>query len=251
LGTVIHFGSAFAGLSDKEVADSLPKILGQIGTAFNTTTISLAAAIVSMFTLFLCEKNERRVVHAIDRRIDVELLNRFEIYDEKITPFLHAVQASSQSGLTAIDHAVQRQMEIWTSALGQLQHTSEQRLHTHAQLWEQSLVKIHHQFESSDAEREKRLTRVLGELQAQRTEQKAANESLLLQTATLHKQFSQLVEAMSGLNRDSGQLAKLQHSLAENLRVIQETQHLDQAVHGLTAAIHLITARHEGQRRAA
>jgi biopolymer transport protein ExbB/TolQ len=248
LGTVVHFGSAFAGLSDKEVAESLPKILGQIGTAFNTTTISLAAAITSMFTLYLCEKNERRVVHSIDRRIDVELLNRFEVYDEKITPFLHAVQASSQNGLTAIDQAVQRQMEIWTGALAKLQQTSEQRLQTHSQLWEQSLVKIHHHFESSDAEREKRLTRVLGELQSQRTEQKASNENMLLQTATLHKQFTQLVEAMSGINRDSGQLAKLQHSLAENLRLLQETQQLDQAVHGLTAAIHLLTARHEGQK---
>ena len=34
--------------------------------------------------------------------------------------------------------------------------------------------------------------------------------------------------------------------LTDNLRVIHETQQIDDALHGLTAAIHLLTARHQG-----
>ncbi|MCC7083690.1 MAG: MotA/TolQ/ExbB proton channel family protein [Pirellulales bacterium] len=245
LGTVIHFGSAFGGLSAEELGGGLEKVLGEVGNAFNTTTVALAAAIISMFALYFFERTERGVVHAIDRRVNLELLNRFEVHDENLTPFLSAVHASSQAGIDALDQTVERQMQIWTTAFQQLQQQSEQRLQTHAQSWEQSLATMHHHFESSDAEREKRLTRVLSELQVQRSEQKTATEGILAQAAALHRQFSQLVESMTGLHRDSGQLSKLQHSLSENLRIIQETQHLDQAVHGLTAAIHLLTARHE------
>jgi len=39
-------------------------------------------------------------------------------------------------------------------------------------------------------------------------------------------------------------LVELQSALAENLRVLRETQQIDEAMHGLTAAIHLMTARH-------
>lgn len=245
LGTVIHFGSAFGGLSVDEIGDNLGKVIGEIGTAFDTTTGALAAAISMMFSLFLCERIERGIIHSIDRRMDLELLNRFEVTDENITPFLNAVQASNQAGLSAMDEAVERQLQIWSTAFHQLQQQSEERLQTHAQLWEQSLAKVHQHFESSDAEREKRLTRVLGEIQAQRGEQKAVAQGVLNQMAAMHTQYTQLVEAMSSVSRDGGQLVKLQHTLSENLRIIHETQQLDQALHGLTGAIHLLTARHD------
>ncbi len=38
--------------------------------------------------------------------------------------------------------------------------------------------------------------------------------------------------------------ARLAAVLADNLRVLRETQQIDEALHGLTAAIHLMTARH-------
>jgi hypothetical protein len=37
----------------------------------------------------------------------------------------------------------------------------------------------------------------------------------------------------------------LQRSLAENLRLLHHTGGFDEAVQGLTAAIHLLTARHQ------
>jgi hypothetical protein len=245
LGTVIHFGSAFGGMSVDEIGDKLAIVLGEIGNAFHTTTVALAAAITMMFSLFMCEKTERGIVRRISRRVDRELLSRFEVVDEKLTPFLHAVEAANHASLQALDDSVHRQLQIWTNAFHGLQHDSQERLQSHAQLWEQSLGKVHERFEQSDAQREQKLLRLLGDLQLQRNDQKTQAQAMLTQMSGLQTNFGQLVETLSNLNSSQGQLIKLQQTLTTNLQALRETQQFDQALHGLTAAIHLLTARHD------
>jgi biopolymer transport protein ExbB/TolQ len=245
LGTVIHFGSAFAGMSIDEIGDSLPKVLGEIGSAFSTTTVALAVAITMMLCLFLCERTERSVLHAINTFVDLELLNRFEVIDESLTPFLDAVQSSSQVSVQAMAAAVEKQLQLWSGAFQQLQQKSEQRLQTHAQIWEQSLVKVHERFEQSDAAREQKLVRLAEETQTQRAEHKAQVQGLLAQIAGVQTHFAKLTETLGGILRGEGELVKLQGTLADNVRTLRETQQLDQAMHGLTAAIHMLTARHD------
>jgi hypothetical protein len=244
LGTVIHFGSAFGGLSVDEIGDNLAKVVGEIGTAFNTTTVALAAAITMMFSLFMGERIERGIILSITRRVDLELLNRFEVVDESITPFLQAVQSGSQATLKALDAHLEKQLQIWATAFQRVQQESEKRLQSHAQVWEQSLTKVHTLFEHSDSQREQKLLRLLTDMQQQRAEQKSQGQGMLNQMAGLQSNFAQLVEALAGLNRGEGELVKLQQTLAQNLQGLRETGQLDQALHGLTAAIHLLTARH-------
>jgi biopolymer transport protein ExbB/TolQ len=245
LGTVIHFGSAFGGLSVDEIEANLGKVVGEIGTAFNTTTVALAAAISMMFCMFVCERMERSMIRTISRKVDLELLNRYEVVDETLTPFLHAVQSSSQVSVQAMAAAVERQLQLWSGAFTQLQQKSEQRLQTHAQIWEQSLIKVHERFEQSDAAREQKLTRLTDETQSQRTEHKAQMQGLLTQIAGVQSHFAKLTETLGGILRGEGELVKLQGTLSDNVRTLRETQQLDQAMHGLTAAIHMLTARHD------
>ena len=79
-------------MSVDEIGDKLAIVLGEIGNAFHTTTVALAAAISMMFSLYLCERTERGIVRRINRRVDRELLSRFEVVDEKLTPFINAVE---------------------------------------------------------------------------------------------------------------------------------------------------------------
>jgi hypothetical protein len=118
-------------------------------------------------------------------------------------------------------------------------------LQAHAQLWEQALAKTSERFEQSDAQREQKLLRLLEEAQAQRTDHKAQVQAMLAQMAGVQSQSAKLVEMLSGILRGEGELVKLQHVLTENLNGLRGTQQLDQAMHGLTAAIHLLTARHD------
>lgn len=245
LGTVIHFASAFVGMAPDQVTDNLQTIMGEIGTAFSTTTVALAAAITMMFSLFLCERAERGLIHAINQRVDGELLSRFEVVDESLTPFLQAVQAGSRTTLDTLDGTLKRQLQIWSTAFNQLQQESDKRLQNHAQLWEQSLAKVHQRFEQSDRERDQKLTKLLTDLGSQRGEQQSQLQAVVGQISGLQTHFAALVEALSGLMRGEGELVKLQQILTQNLHGIRETQQLDQALHGLTAAIHLLTARHD------
>ena len=53
-----------------------------------------------------------------------------------------------------------------------------------------------------------------------------------------------LARSLETIACGEGKLAETQAVLADNLRVLRETQQIDEALHGLTAAIHLMTARH-------
>jgi biopolymer transport protein ExbB/TolQ len=74
-------------------------------------------------------------------------------------------------------------------------------------------------------------------------------------------QMHDTVEQLDKINAANGQMAKLftaderllelQARLADNLALLRESQEFDQAVHGLTAAIHMLTARHSQLSKAA
>ena len=69
----------------------------------------------------------------------------------------------------------------------------------------------------------------------------------------LQGELTTLATAVGELVHGKAELVKLESSLADNLRLLRETGQLDQAVHALTGAIHMITARYDppGRDRAA
>jgi hypothetical protein len=216
-----------------------------MGTAFNTTTGALATATTMMFALFLCERTERGIVHSVDRRTEAELLNRFQVTDASLTPFLTALESAGQATLRTMDASVERQLAIWSNAFELLQQQSEERERRQVQLWQTALEKLEGRFEVSDAEREKRLRALLDSLHARRDENQRQVQATVDQVAGLREEFSQMVNALGGIFRDKGDLVELQSTLANNLRLLRETQQIDQALHGLAAAIHLLTARQQ------
>ena len=57
--------------------------------------------------------------------------------------------------------------------------------------------------------------------------------------------LARVATELGGLVHGETELVRLQSTLADNLRLLRETQQIDQALHGLTAAIHLLTARNQ------
>ncbi|MBI3839312.1 MAG: MotA/TolQ/ExbB proton channel family protein [Planctomycetia bacterium] len=243
LGTVVHFGTALGGQSAGEIGDKLPTVVAEMGTAFNTTTVALIAATTMMFCLFLCERTEKGIVHAIDQRTERDLLNRFEVADANMTPFLNALHSSSQASLQAMDTTIARQLEIWSGALHSLQRQTERQQQWQSQVWVEILEKLDQRFEANDAQREKRLLRLLDAMEDSREKHRAEIKTTIDRVASLQADFARFVEALSGIAQGDGELVRLQSTLADNLHVLRETQQIDQALHGLTAAIHLLTAR--------
>ena len=67
----------------------------------------------------------------------------------------------------------------------------------------------------------------------------------------LRNDFAVVVNAIQEIAQGEGRLLELQATLSDNLRVIHETRQIEDAVHGLTGAIHLLTARSSDGRRTA
>jgi hypothetical protein len=243
LGTVVHFGTALSGQSAGEIGDKLPTVVAEMGTAFNTTTVALTAATTMMFCLFLCERTETGIISVVDRRVESELLNRFEVADASLTPFLMALEAANAATLRALDATVERQMETWAGAIQAIERQATTQQQWQAQVWVESLEKLEQRFETNDAGREIRLTRVLESMEAQRAEHRGQTQSATQQLADVKENLSRLVAELAAVGHGEGELLRLQSSLADNLRLLRETAQIDEALHGLTAAIHLLTAR--------
>ncbi len=215
LGTVIHFGTALSGISFNEMQEKLPVVVGEMGTAFNTTSVALIAAMTMMFSLFVCQRIERSMLQAIDRLVDRELLRRFEFRDPSITPFLSAVQTANDEALATINATMQRVLESFEQ---------------------------HH--EAHDATLHEQLRESIALVDARHNNQFVQLQALLERALAARDDFSAFLKTLDEITRGEGRLIELQESLSDNLRVLHETQQIDKALHGLTAAIHLLTARH-------
>ncbi|MBI3863933.1 MAG: MotA/TolQ/ExbB proton channel family protein [Planctomycetia bacterium] len=244
LGTVVHFGTALSGFSADDVTTKLPEIIKEMGSAFNTTAVALTTAMTMMFSLFICERMERAIVHAIDRLIERELLNRFESNDANISPFLTALQAAHEAAVGEISTILSRQIEIWSQNLDTLFERFDRRQIHEVQGWQGALDALQQRLEAHDAGRADQVRQILGTVDARQDTHMAQIQSLLERTAAAKDDFAGLTQALRDLASDEGRLVELQSHLADNLRVLRETQQIEDALHGLTGAIHLLTARH-------
>jgi biopolymer transport protein ExbB/TolQ len=243
LGTVIHFGTALSGISFDEMTEKLPTVVGEMGTAFNTTSVALVAAMTMMFSLFLCQRIERSITRSIDRLVDRELSKRFEFKDPSITPFLSALQSANEEALAAINTTLARQIEVWVAALDSVFQRFDQRQGQEVQNWQHALEVIEERHEAYDTSREERLRQTLALADSRQEAQFAEIRSLVERALSLRDDFAAFMKTLDQIARGEGKLVELQETLSENLRAIHETQQIDKALHGLTAAIHLMTAR--------
>ena len=243
LGTVVHFGTAIGGFSFVDMDDKLPAIVAEMGTAFNTTTVALAAAMTMMFSMFLCERIERGLVATIDRTVECELLNRFEVKDPSVVPFLAAVEDANQEALRAIAATLAKQIDTWSQALDGLFQRFDERQRQETHRWQEALKEARDRHEAYDATREERLRQLLSLVDARQDKHMAQIQSALERAMSFRDDIGDLVKTLSNIARGEGKLVELQASLADNLRVLHETRQIDGALHGLTAAIHLLTAR--------
>src|SRR5262249_33250910 len=98
--------------------------------------------------------------------------------------------------------------------------------------------------ESFDAGREERLKQGLSQVDSRQDRHMAQIQALLERAISLKDDFAGLTKALRDFAGDEGKLVELQGHRTDNLRVLRETQQIEDALHGLTGAIHLLTARH-------
>ncbi len=243
LGTVVHFGSAIGQFSFTEMDDKLPAVVGGLGTAFNTTTVALAASMILMFATFLCERVESGILTNIDRLVDCDLLNRFEVKDANVVPFLSSLRSAHEETLHAITATLQRQTEGWTQALDSLFARFDSRQQRESDRWEECLTTLQQRHDAYDSAREERVRQLISLVDTRNATHMSELQAAVERAMSFRNDVAELSQTLNSIARGEGRLVELQCSLTENLRVLQETGQIDGALHGLTGAIHLLTAR--------
>jgi biopolymer transport protein ExbB/TolQ len=243
LGTVVHFGTAIGSFSFDNMDDKLPDIISGMGTAFNTTSVALATAMIMMFAMFLCERVEQSIVAAIDRLADLQLLHRFDVKDANVVPFLSAIQTANREALDSISNTLQAQTKVWTDSLDTLFKYFQERQQQETLRQESVMQAVNQRHQDYQTAREEQMRSIIALFDQRHDEHWTRIASALDRAGMFRQDIGQLIEALNAIARGEGQLVELQSSLAENLRVLHETSQIDSALHGLTAAIHIITSR--------
>lgn len=243
LGTVVHFGTALSGLSMTNLESELSHVVSEMGTAFNTTTIALGAAMFTMFALFLCERAEHGMISRINRFTERELQNRFEVKDANLVPFLAILEGANKEFHAAVEQSLQQQVAAWSTALRALFEQFDQRQKHDEQRWQALCVELQDRHLTYDAARDERLKQMLSLADARQEQHLAQIHQALEQASQFSTEVGALAKTLNNIARGEGRLAELQATLTENLRVLHETKQIDAALHGLTAAIHLLTVR--------
>jgi hypothetical protein len=165
------------------------------------------------------------VTMLINSYVEDELLYRFKSVDGTLTPFIDAVKESQTNMLTALGGYEKKLADEW-----------HRRLDATQLRWEQV-----------DQRQEENLVHFLRIVEKQQAAYVHEVHKLNTDLVLAQKLMSEVATTIVA----DGKLLQLQDRLVENLSILRQSQELEGAMHELTAAIHLFTARQNSHRAAA
>ncbi|MGE3314635.1 MAG: MotA/TolQ/ExbB proton channel family protein [Planctomycetaceae bacterium] len=253
IGTVVHFGTALTGMTVDGIGDELSHVVSEMGTAFNTTTSALAAAMIMMISRFMCDRVDKGIDRRTDRLVERELLHRFEVKAANVGPLASILERANNEFHAAAQKAMQQQTAAWSAALKNLFDQFEKRQQHEEQRWQSVSASIQERHRSNESTLAEQLQRTLKAIDERHEKHLARIQTTVQEASKFSGDMSALAKTLDGIARGEGRLLDLQKSLADNLKLLHDTNQIDAALHGLTAAIHLLTVRHQDtpQRKAA
>ncbi|HXG13115.1 MAG TPA: MotA/TolQ/ExbB proton channel family protein [Gemmataceae bacterium] len=250
LGTVLGITEAVAGVTPEILEQSLDKVTGGLAVAFDTTALALALTMILMFLTFLAERAEGAVLESVDAYVERELAHRFERTAGEGSGVVETVRQDIRALLQATEQLVQRQAEIWVRTFEEME---KRRADAERQRQERLTAALEEALQRTLASHAERLAA----LEKQAVER---GSGLLRQLAAVadavraagHEQQQALTRVAEGIMAQADVLGRLQDGerqllqaqelLNQNLAAIAGVGTFEQAVHSLTAAVHLLSA---------
>lgn len=245
LGTVVHFTLAIANITPEQMERSLSTVTDGLAVAFDTTALALSLSMMMMFLIFLVEQYDRHILREVEHKTFDLLGHRFTAGDAATDQFTATLRAANESNRGHIRDLVDHQAKIWGQSLSAFEKQAEEATSRQLEICANMINAMHQQFEIRSRAQEERILRMLEALKVERTEQSKSHEQAADRVALLHQDLSRVAEQLTGLVAGEAKLLPMQQSLAENLKLLQRTQRMDEAVNGLTAAVHLMMARQQ------
>ncbi|HEY7308434.1 MAG TPA: MotA/TolQ/ExbB proton channel family protein [Gemmataceae bacterium] len=251
LGTVLGITDAISGATPEVLEKNMSHVTDGLSYAFDATALALSLTMITMFCSFLVERREQAILEAVDREVERQLAHRFLRIAGDSGPFVEALRQNTNVLLEATGQLVQRQAEVWARALTE----NERRMHEATSRQQEQMagaleaaikgtLQTHSQLlaalEKKSVEQSARLFEQLGAL-ASVVRQYGHDQQAAL--ARVGESLAAQVEALGGLQQGEQHLLQLQAGLQQNLAALAGAGTFEQALHSLTAAIHLLTAK--------
>jgi biopolymer transport protein ExbB/TolQ len=254
LGTVLGITGAIAGVSPEKLAQDISQVTDGLAEAFDCTALALALTMITMFFSSLVERQEQALLESVDHQVERQLAHRFQRAGTVAEPFVLAVQQNTQALMAALDQVVQRQARVWADTLAEPERRAAESYTRHQEQLSAALAGAMEQTLRVHAERLAALERHSAEATAGLLQQVGALASAVRDTA--REQQAALVRVAEGVAAQAAVLGRLQENennlihlqavLHQNLAALASASNFEQAVHSLTAAAHLLTARAAG-----
>ena len=246
LGTVVGITDAIANLTPEQMETSLSSVTAGLGTAFDTTALSLGWSMVIVFTTFFVERKEQNILGTVEefgtRRLGVLFA------DEPVhaNPFVAAEAQAAELLLKKTEVLVDQQMSLWQESLEAMRQRWSQSLEHQQRQIEQALhhglkqTLEHHVQQLAETRSQEMHFAAFGQtVQAWQDNLQgilAASQSLACDLNTQGQLLLKITEQEEGLQR-------LQANLNDNLQAVRNAATFEETLHTLNAAVHLLTNR--------
>jgi hypothetical protein len=236
LGTVLGITAAIAGVTPEQLEKSLSGVTDGLALAFDATALALALTMVVMFLTFLVERLEQGLLESVDRWVERQLAHRFERISAAGGDVAAVVRQHSQATIEATGKLVETQAAIWAKAL---EAANRRQADLEADFRKQLGAAVEAALEKTLDTHSRRLAALEKQLVGPAT---VLVDKLAVLTKLADRMAAQ-TEALTRLQEGDKQLIRLQQELQHNLAMLADAGAFQQAVHSLTAAIHLLTAQ--------
>ena len=247
LGTVIGISEALGGLNIGGAADfdsMMQGLRSSLYVAFDTTALALTLSIGLMFFQFIVDRFEQNLLTQVESQSNEDLLTYFQASSPANDPISRAIERSGKSVLEAVHSLVERQSQLWESAL-----VNAQSQWNNAAI--QTATTVHAEFENAVNQSllEWRKSHVsISEDAEQRWHSRWEQLQIALtdNARQMHAQQSELVRHTEVLNKAvaaTAEVLKLEDALNQNLQTLNSAGHFEEAVMSLSATIHLLNNR--------
>jgi biopolymer transport protein ExbB/TolQ len=237
LGTVLGITGAISGVTPEVLENSLSTVTDGLALAFDATALALGLTMVVMFVSSVVERTEQGILDAVDRFVDRELAHRFERGGRQESELLGLVRRHTESLLQGMEKLVEQQTDLWAKAMEEADRRRLQAEHEQQERLASALTSALERTLETHAQR-------LAQLEKQAVEGSTTFTRQLTELVTsVRDSQREQQQALARLQEGDTQLRQLEQTLNQNLAALHNTGTFEEALHSLTAAIHLLTAR--------
>lgn len=257
LGTVLGITMAISGVTPEKLENNLNEVTDGLALAFDATALALGLTMLTMFLTYVVDRAEQGAVEDVDHYVDRHLAHRFERAAGAGDGVLEAVRQNAQVLVRSSEELVRRQAEVWAKSIAEADSRRAGEEKRQQERFAGALEAALERTLRGQAEQAARLqkdavagsTQLLAQLAGLAEAVRATGREQQAALVQVAEQVAAQARVLGEVQAGEKDLLRLEQALHQNLTALTGAQAFEQALHSLTAAVHLLTARVPGESR--